>query len=392
VKLIQYFITTTEIEDSNSRSTINVVRLLFFLFFAAFGIFVPYINVYYRAIGLSGIQIGLVNTLSPLVGIFSGPLWGMISDRFGLNRRILMATLAGVILAVIGISVVKVFIWILLLAAVYSLFNNAFMPLLDSIGLHFLGEYRQQYGRLRIWGSIGFIISTSIIGYILEQCGLHTLFYGYTVLMLLVLVVLIWLPAVKPRINSSVWRGLSELIRNPTWLVFSASLVLLGLANNGMYIFLGIYITELGGNNVLIGTAMSLGAITELPFMLFSAPLIMRFGSHRTLALAYFFYAARFFLYGIMPSAWWVLPISLMHGITFGIYWVSAVSYANDLAPGNLKATAQGMLLATINLAAVLGGIIGGLVYDHFGLAFLFRLYSALAMIALVLLGVHRRV
>jgi MFS family permease len=392
VKLIQYFVTTTEIEDSNSRSTINVVRLLFFLFFAAFGIFVPYINVYYRAIGLSGIQIGLINTLSPLVGIFSGPLWGMISDRFGISRRILMATLTGVILAVIGISAVRVFIWILPLAAAYSLFNNAFMPLLDSIGLHFLGKYRQQYGRLRIWGSIGFIISTSIIGYILEQLGLHSLFYGYTVLMLLVLVVLIWLPAVKPRISTSVWRGLSKLICNPTWLVFSASLVLLGLANSGMYIFLGIYITELGGNEVLIGTAMSLGAITELPFMLFSAPLIMRFGSHRTLALAYFFYAVRLFLYGIMPSAWWALPISLLHGITFGIYWVSAVSYANDLALENLKATAQGMLVATLNLAAVLGGVVSGLLYDHFGLAFLFRLYSGFTIVALVLLGVRRRV
>lgn len=81
-----------------------------------------------------------------------------------------------------------------------------------------------------------------------------------------------------------------------------------------------------------------------------------------------------------------------LHGITFGIYWVSAVSYANDLAPENLKATAQGMLVATLNLAAVLGGVVSGLLYDHFGLAFLFRLYSGLTIVALVLLGVRRRV
>lgn len=390
--LIKYFATTPEIKDRTRRPVINTVRLLYFFFFMSFGIFMPYINVYYRQIGLSGVQIGLINTLSPLFGIFSGPLWGMISDRFGIVRRILMVGVFGTILSALGISAVRIFVWILPLAAAYSLFSSALTPLLDSVGLHFLGEYRQEYGRLRIWGSIGFIISSWTFGHILEKLGLHALFYGYAVTMLFVLVTLFWLPAVKPELNSSVLSGLSELVRHPAWLVFSISLVLLGLASNGAYIFLGIYIVELGGNEVLIGTAMSLGAIAELPFMLFSAPLITRFGSRNTLAMAYFFYAIRFFLYGIMPSAVWVLPISLMNGITFGLYWVSAVSHANDLAPDNLKATAQGLLLATLNLASVLGGIIGGLIYDQFGLAFLFRSYSALVVIALGLLWVHRRV
>ena len=77
-----------------------------------------------------------------------------------------------------------------------------------------------------------------------------------------------------------------------------------------------------------------------------------------------------------MPSPVWALPIALMHGSTFGFFWIASVTHVNSLAPENLKATSQGLFWTTMNLANVVGSPISGVLYDRVGPSALFKLFS----------------
>ncbi|MDR3577452.1 MAG: major facilitator superfamily domain-containing protein 6 [Anaerolineaceae bacterium] len=368
-----------------SRRALNGVRGAYFLYYAAYGIFVTYINLYYQSIGLSGTQIGLINTLSPLVGIFSGTLWGMVNDRFGRIRLLLLLTSTGGILSVLGLSQFRTFLAIMPLAGLYSLFTSPIPPLLDNINLSILGSRRQQYGRQRIFGSIGYILTTWGFGLILQRIGLSYMFISYALILLVLCLALTWLPNQPVTWTQSLRRGLTSLVRQPDWIFFSASVFLLWMASSGMYNFLGIYLKQIGGTDSLVGLASSLTAISETPVMLFSAFLVGKFGSKRLLYVAFFLYAVRMLFYSLMPSAVWALPIALMHGSTFGFFWIASVTHVNTLAPENLKATSQGLFWTVMNLANVVGSPISGVLYDHIGPSALFRLFAGYCAAAFLL-------
>ena len=374
-----------ETSPSPHKQGLGSVRAVYFLYYAAYGIFVTYINLYYQSIGLSGTQIGLINTLSPLVGIFSGTLWGMVNDRFGRIRLLLLVTASGAILSVLGLSRAQTFLSIMPLAGIYSLFTSPIPPLLDNINLSILGGRREHYGRQRIFGSIGYILTTWGFGLILQRIGLSYLFISCALFMLLLCLALTWLPDQPVTWTQSLRRGLTALFRQPDWIFFSASVFLLWMASSGMYNFLGIYLKSIGGTDSLVGTASSLTAISEAPIMLFSAFLVGKFGSKRLLYAAFFLYGVRMLLYSLMPSPLWALPIALMHGSTFGFFWIASVTHVNSLAPENLKATSQGLFWTTMNLANVVGSPISGLLYDHIGPSALFRLFAGYCAAALLL-------
>ncbi len=370
-----------------TRRGLRTVRALYFFLFAAVGAIFPYLNVYYRSIGLSGTQIGLIGSLPPLTGMIAGPLWGMLSDRLGATRWLLVLAAIGSMAAVFGLSLARQFIWLLPFTAAYAFFSNPMMPLLDSTTLELLEGHRERYGRQRLWGSMGFVITSWVFGNVLEQVGLHWLFLGYIALMMGVLIAALWLPDRRTRLQSPLRSGIARLVRQRTWALFSISLIVLGLANSGMHSFLNIYIKEAGGDEGLIGAVWGIAALTELPVMFLAAPIIARIGTRRTLAIAYALYAVRWLLYGIMPTPQWAAPISLLHGVTFGALWVAGVAYADALAPEGLKATAQGLFSATFfSLSSVIGTPISGFLFDRIGPATLFQSYAVLGLIALGIL------
>ncbi len=348
--------------------------------------------VYFRSIGLKGTELGLIYTFPPLMSMVGGPVWGMLSDRFH-NPRLLLciAALCGSA-AMLAMSFTTQLVGITVAIAVYMLFACAFIPLLDSINLGLLGGNRDQYGRQRMWGSLGFIFGSWLYGFILQQVGLHALFYGSAAGLLLMLPGLAVLkPGQTAAAKSAPWSGFMHFVRQPRWLLFAFCFVVIGIVNNAMSNFLGIYIKELNGGEALIGTAAALGVLTELPVMYYSSFLLRRLGNRGLIAIGFSFFAIRMFLYGFLPAPNWVLAIALLHGFTYAPYWMGSVSYASEIAPENLRATAQGMLMFLVGLSGVIGSPLNGGLYDWLGSARLFLVNGVLAVAALVVLGLGAR-
>jgi len=343
------------------------IRALYFFYFAGAGIYVSFINVYYSSIGLSGFQIGIINTLAPVIGIFGSLLWGMLSDRFGKIRLLMMTAALGSAIASFGIGTARTFSWILPLAGVYSLFVSTIGPLLDSSNLAELGEHKDRYGLQRIWGTIGFTITSSTVGLVLEITGLHFMFVLYPLIMLTLFAAA---SGLRPRpipMGESLFTGVRQMVRKREWLFFAASVFLLVLGSNGVSNFLGIAMEDMGAKDWMLGLVWTMSSLSELPVMFFGAQLVRQLGAQRMLTVAFMFYIVRISLFGLMPVPEWALWINLMNACTYGLFWIGSVTYAYDLAPENLKVTSQSLLLVIMNISAAVGSPLSGWLYDKIG-------------------------
>ncbi len=382
--LSEQVITSLTQEERDQRRGLLVVRVLYFFYFAGVGAYWSFINVYYKSLGLSGTQIGLVNTAAPLVAIGAATLWGVLADRLGQPRKVLAIALPGVILSALALSTVRPFGLIVLFACLLALFNSATIPLLDNTTLRLLGERRGQYGRYRVLGSFGFILTSLGAGYLYDLTGLTWIFYVYAAILALMLLAAFGLPGQPVRLaGGSVWRGMGQMIRQPAWVLFAVASILLWMSNTGSMNFLGITIEDLGGAKRLIGLASMMAAVTEIPILLNSERLMARFGPVRLQVAAFAAFIVRGALLAIMPSAGWAVPISALGGAAFSLFWISAVTYANDSAPDHLKTTAQALLFALLNLAGMAGSLVSGWLYDttgHSGLFWATALFAALGL------------
>ena len=377
-------VTLLEAQEARISRDLWITRFLYFFFYAAMGVFFAYINVYYSSIGLSGTEIGLVNTIGPLVGAFSTTLWGMVSDRWGKTRLLFSLAGLGVIVSGLLLSRMLTLYGIIPVVAVYALFNSPIIPLLDSTTLRLLGPRREEYGRTRIWGTAGFIITSSTIGWVYERTGLGAIFYALAIVMAFFVLTALGMSNQPVRPNVSPMRGMGRMVRQPSWASFAFSVLLLWLVATGAITFVSVVLRDMGGSARLIGLVWTVAAIFEAPVMFFSGPLLRRYGPARLLAVAYTGYTLRIFLYGWMPAPQWALVINLLHGLSYVPFWLGAVTYASDLAPTDLKATAQGVLMTVMNLGSVLGALLAGWMFDAYGSQ---GMYYRLAVISLGALG-----
>jgi PPP family 3-phenylpropionic acid transporter len=363
------------------------LKSLYFTIWAAIGAFWPFIYLYYRTeIGLTGAQIGLIVMVGAGTGTLSAPLWGMLNDRLGRTRLLLTIQALGLVVVCLILGELHTFASILIVAGIFSVFSSPIMPLLDSTTLRLLGERRDLYGAYRAWGTIGFVITCTLAGFLIERAGMKLIFPAYSAGVFIFWLLSLRLPDQRAvRGGPSRLAGLGQMVRQRAWLIFAASVFLLWFSVMGAFAFLGIVIVEMGGAQRLVGLAATIAALTEIPTFQYSSRLLRRFGPPRLLAVAMGVYAFRLLLYALMPSASWVLWLALLQGASYGIFLVGAVAYANELAPVELKSTAQGLLVSVMSLANLGAGLAGGWLLDHVGGS---GLFSAMMLTCLAALGV----
>jgi len=150
--------------------------------------------------------------------------------------------------------------------------------------------------------------------------------------------------------------------------------------------FLFLYLKSMGATKTLLGLTITLTVTMEIPFFFFAKQLLNRLGIRLMFVTALSAYAIRVFAYTQLTNPWWVLPVELMHGVTFSMAWAAGVSYAVQIAPAELLATAQGLWNGVLGgLGPAAGGLIGGFVYDIYGPKILFGSFGGIMIVNLII-------
>ncbi|MDX8367472.1 MFS transporter [Cytobacillus sp. IB215665] len=373
------------------KRNINVQwYFVLFYFFVFFGIgsLYPLLGVYLKDdIGLTGTQIGVIMSISPVVMIVIQPMWGMLSDYTQKPRQLL--TLAIVLTGVVGIvySYASSYIMFIIIAALLAVMQSAIVPISDSMTLTYTERYRKNYGSIRLWGAIGFAFSVFIVGKLADIYGLGVIFFAFAIILFISALFAIKLPNESQSMKVNLRAGLSQLIRLRRFVLFLLTTFLIFGPIHANNTYFGILITEMGGSTGQVGMAFLLAAGSEAPFMLFAGRWIKRIGILQVLLFASFVSGARWLFYFFEPSLAVIYATTIAQGISVGFFIPAALQYVRDIAPSKVRATAISLYSAAgIGLGSWFCNFFGGVILERFSINNVYLFFSLLTVVGLITL------
>jgi len=361
-------------------------KAFYFCFYAAGAALMPFLVLYYESLGLSGRQIGFLAGISPLVSLVGAPLWGGLADITRRHKLIWTIAIAGAISMALVLSQVTVFLLLIPVVIMYALFAAPIIPLADNAVMALLGDRKNQYGRQRIWGAVGWGVAAPFIGQLIENRGLQWAFWGYAGIMFVGLLVVQQIPFRPVSIQVSFWRGARTLLSNRAWLLFLLLVFFGGAGQSGIHNYLFLYMNDLGASKMMMGLSLSIATISELPMFFYSDRLLARWSAKGLFIFATIMYVVRALALSYSNMPWMILITQLLHGLTFSAMWVAGVSYANEIAPPGLGATAQGLLSGIfMGISAATGALLGGALYQDFGGAIMYRTMAIAVAVSILI-------
>ncbi len=359
------------------------------LIFAAVAFVIPFLVLYYQSLGFSGGQIGLVTGLAPLVTMVSAPFWTGLADQTRRHRLILSALLFASTIVLLIIPQFSAFAPILLLVLLYSACAAPLTSFIDSATMFMLGDHKDLYGRVRLGGSIGFGVAALVAGVYVQNNGLSSAFWGGALFLFLALLTSQKLTFGAGHAGASIWRGMHRLISDRRWLLFLTLALMGGLALAATSAYFFPYLKEIGTPESLMGLALTIGTLSELPVFFFGNRLLQRFTANGLLLLAMIITGLRLIAFALVHTYEAALLLQALSGLTFPAMWIAGVAYADQYAPPGMHSTAQGLLGAMVfGLGSAIGGFIGGPILENLGGQAVFLIYgvSVLAVTLVVAL------
>jgi len=359
----------------------------YFFYFAFIGAFSPYFGLYLQSLNFSAWDIGLLMSQMQLMRLFGPNLWGWLADRFG--RRMAIIRLA----AAIGLAGFSAFFWLdqlpgmLLAMAILAFFWSAALPLVETLTFDHLREESGRYSRVRLWGSIGFIVAVMGTGALLDSVPPVGILWVCWAILLGILVLALLMPESAPVVHARGGQSIAEILRQPRIRGLMAACFAMSAAHGAFYVFYSIHLAGHGYNKTEVGALWSLGVVAEIVVFMWMARLSRRF-SLRSILLACFAAAVLRFLlmgWGVESLALMIL-VQLLHGLTFGAYHASAIAAVNLWFPGRAQGRGQALYSSlSFGAGGLLGALISGSTWDDWGAGWTFALSSVFAMVGFVL-------
>ena len=340
----------------------------FFLYFAYVGLVSPYASLFFVDQGFNVIQISVLMSMLQITRIIGPFSWGWLSDylsnRIGIIR--FCACLASItFLAIFYLhSYIAFFVWMFILHTILS----SLMPLGESATVHALfkdNSFDKRYGRLRLWGSLGFIAMVLFAGELFQRKSIALYPIVGAVVLLLLAIVTFRLHEPKVQRHKMVKGELLSVLLNPDvrWFLLSGFFMI--FAHAALYVFYSLYLSKLGYNKFQIGLFWALGVSAEVIFFYFQSKVLSRLQPEIVLQASFGVGVLRFILIAFFPLTWVLILAQVMHAGTFAAHHSAATKLLQRWFTGPLQARGQA-LMATVSygLGGTLGGLCSGWIWD----------------------------
>jgi len=372
----------------------------YFIFFAAMATVVPYLQQILKMHNFRAYEIGLLLGIFEITGIFGPLIIGWVADRLGKYRIILLILTIGSAISFMFFRIQISFITAALVLVFFGMMYRPIASLTDALASRTLPDLVNQYGRARIWGSIGFVgisFFYQIWGF-LDTSSPVRIVSVFIVLMGALLLSNLSLPKIK--INRKQKQlpeereKLLDIIRSmslPFWIgILSAFIVKMGMS--GYYSFFSIYLNDIYGIKGISGI-WGIGALAEIPVVLWGSRYVVRYGVAKMLGLAALGTTLRMIIYALAPPVPVMLAAQLLHALSFGLLHITIIVLINQQIKDKSRALAMAIFGGiSYGLSGFLGSSISGFILESYGFSVMYYFCGIITFGAVVLIFRFRRV
>lgn len=374
---------------SKSQSLVPLKTLLF-SFHATNTIVISFLPLYLRYKGLSGTEIGWVLAIGPLASIFSQPFWGYLSDKYKTVKTMLLLCIVGLLISSVIFFQMNGLIAILIMGAIFYFFSSPVGALGDSLGQRRADELNISFGTIRTWGSIGFATSALIIGELLDRIGVQYMMWPYLFFGIIALLVTFRLTDVKVDNEPIQLNDVKALIKSKPFIIFLFFMMFIMVSHRANDSFIGLYITQLGGSERLVGVAWFIGVISEAAVFALAGFWFRKYHSLIFVIVASILYSLRWFLYSGVNDPMHILLLQVLHGLTFGVFYLAAFDYITRIVPKLLQSTGHLLFYSVMfGISGIIGSLVGGALIDTFSGGTLYFVMGCFALVGTVCLTIY---
>ncbi|MCB9569210.1 MAG: MFS transporter [Myxococcales bacterium] len=362
------------------------------LVFATVGVYLPYWPLWLADRGLDEPAIGLLLALGVSMRVLVGPLLARAADRRGAHARLLGLLSLGVLIGYIAHLAATTFTALVVLAIVCGAFWAAIMPICDSLVLLHAGVHDLDYGRIRRWGSVAFLVTTLSAGFILRGRSPSLVLWLILTPLALMVVAAPLLPSPPRSDRRAAPRPISALLRLPWLVIFCGASALVYASHGVLYGFATIHWRSLGISEDRIGLLWTSGVLAEIALFSVGARLLTRLRPLQLALLAALASVVRWLGLATVTAFAGLLALQSLHALSFGAIHLAAMAYLHRSLPPESSATAQSLFAAATSGLGFAGGFFaaGALYGRHGGDAYL-TMAALAGAAALILVVVDRR-
>jgi len=345
-----------------------LVSFYFLIFYLSLSAWLPFYNLYLKDLGFSGTQVGIIAGVFQAASFFVIPVWGIFSDRKGVRAALYIAVSMSTLL-IFGFRFVHPFYAILGYMLILAFFHHPIGSLFDSLSIHHTQQgSRLSYGAMRVWGSVGWAIGSTIMGRYLISHKLAAIFPAASIFYLITLLSIFALGSADTKEHQEhdfAFRHIAAVFGKKKIFFLLILLTLYGIGISPLYVFINLYYRDIGAGNNIIGIAFAVQAMSEIPFFLYGRRLVARFGTARLLTSVLVVAILRLLAYGFISDPRTAVLVGMAQGATLSLFWVGVIDYLHRLIPVSWRSTGQSLIWAFhLGAGVTIGNVVIGRLSD----------------------------
>ncbi|WP_249871793.1 MFS transporter [Oceanobacillus saliphilus] len=344
------------------------LKTLIFSYHASNTILISFLPLYLQFRGLTGAQIGWVLAVESLASILAQPFWGYLSDKYKTVKKIIFVCLIGLLVGGTLFFQMETLPTLLITGAIFYFFATPVGALTDSLAQRRSSVLNVSFGSIRMWGSVGFALSSLLVGVVLARYGIEYMVWIYLLFGSMALLTLFPLKDVKVKSQPIKIKDLSRIVKNKPFLIFLSVILFITVTHRTNDYYMALYIAELGGSEDLVGQAWFAGVIAEAAVFALAGFWFKKYHSMIFIIGAAILYTLRWFLYAAVTDPMHIVALQFMHGLTFGVFYTAAFDYVTRLIPSLLQSTGHLVFFSVyFGLSGIIGSLTGGPIIETFG-------------------------